>query len=247
MNAYISILLSLLAGLSTLIGCIFIFFKIKKVGEFIVFCLSLSMTIMILISLFDLIPNSISIIINKYNYIFGIIISILVFLLGYLFIDILNNRINKKEFNSPLHKIGILSMLSLMLHNIPEGIAVFIGSYTNINIGIKLFIAIVLHNIPEGIAIAVPLYYGGESRGKAFKLTLLSGLSEPIGALLSFIFLKRVINQLILSYVLLFVSGLMISLSINDIYKEIKSYRLNNQMIYGIITGFILSILLFLL
>ena len=206
--------------------------------------LSLSMTIMVLISILDLIPNSLNSIIDEYNLIYGLIISILVFLLGYLFISLLNNNLLIKN-KSSLYKIGILNMISLMLHNFPEGIAVFISSYTNVNIGIKIFIAIILHNIPEGISIAVPLYYGGESRGKVFKKTLLSGLAEPIGALLSFIFLKNIINQLILSYILLFISGLMISISINEIYIEIKSYKIKKEFYYGISLGFFLSLLLF--
>ncbi|MBR4178404.1 MAG: ZIP family metal transporter [Bacilli bacterium] len=244
MNPYICLTLSLLAGLSTLLGCIFIFIKVKKVGEYIVFSLSISMTIMILISLIDLIPTSLPVIINKYNYL-GIIISLLIFILGYLSIYMINKKLNYKDSN--LKRIGILSMISLIIHNIPEGIAVFMSSYTNISLGVKLFLAIVLHNIPEGIAISVPLYYGGESRGQVIKKTLISGLSEPIGALFSFLFIKERISQLFLAFILLFVAGLMISLSINDIYKEIKNYNKNKYILYGITTGIIISILLFLL
>ena len=245
MNQYISLLLSLLAGLSTLLGCIFIFFKIKKVGEYIVLSLSISMTIMISISILELIPNSIPIMIEKYNKI-GLILSILILIFGYLTTSIINNIINLPQDNN-LKKIGILSMLLLMLHNIPEGIAVYVSSYTNVSIGLKLFIAIVLHNIPEGIAISVPLYYGGESRGSVIKKTLIAGLSEPLGALFSLLILKEVIDEVFLSYILLFVAGLMISLSINDIYKEILSYNNNKYINYGIIIGILITLLLYLL
>lgn len=239
------LLLSFIAGLSTLIGCIFIFFKIKKVGEFICFSLSFSMTIMILVSIFDLMPNSINIIYNEYGKIYGIIFIILTFLLGYLTISKINSKISSN--NNSLYKIGILSMLSLMLHNFPEGIAVFISAVNDFKIGIKLAIAIILHNIPEGISIAVPLYYGGKSRGSAIKLTFISGIAEPIGALLSYIFLRNIINEIFLSFILLFVSGLMISLSINDIYNEIKKYHNLKYRYYGYILGIILFLLLYLL
>lgn len=128
-------------------------------------------------------------------------------------------------------------MISLILHNFPEGIAVFIGATTNINIGIKLCIAIMLHNIPEGIAISIPLYYSGVGKWKTFLYTLLSGLSEPIGALIAYFIIKDYINENMLAIVLTFVAGLMISLSLNDILKEIKKYKKFNYMIYGLISS----------
>ena len=235
------LLLSLISGLSTILGSIVIFFKIKKVGEFITFSLSLSMIIMIIISIFELIPQSLANIIEKYNYFYGITISILIFLLGYQSIYFINKRINS---NNSLYKIGILNLICLFLHNFPEGIAVFISAYNNIKIGIKLCFAIIIHNIPEGMIISVPLYYSGYSRGRVVLYTLISSLAEPLGALLSFLFLRKVISNLSISYILLFVSGLMISLAINDLLKEIISYNKKKYIILGIITGLIISMII---
>ena len=92
-NIYMSLLLSLIAGLSTVIGSLLIFIKIKRIGEFITFSLSFSIGIMTLISIFDLIPSSVPIIINKYYYLYGIPICILTFLLGYLSISKINKKI----------------------------------------------------------------------------------------------------------------------------------------------------------
>ena len=243
-NAIIPLLLSLLAGLSTLIGGLFIFIRTNKVGEFITLSLSLSLGIMISISILDLIPMSVPIILNNYGVIYGIIITILTFLLGYLFIYILEKRI--KNNNSNLYKIGIISMISMILHNFPEGIAVFMSAYTNLKLGIKMCAAIMLHNIPEGIAISIPLYYSGESRGSVIKKTLISGISEPIGALLSYIFLSRVINKLFLSFILIFVSGLMISLSINNILKELIKIGITKYIIIGLIISVVIALFIFL-
>lgn len=237
MNDLFPLLLSFIAGISTVLGSLFILFRIKKVGEFVVFSLSFSLGIMTLISLFDLIPSSYPVIINNYGFIYGIIIFILVFLLGYQSVKLINDRI--KDNDSSLYKIGILSMISLVLHNFPEGIAVFIGALTNTSIGIKLCIAIMLHNIPEGIAISVPLYYSGVEKKKVFMYTLLSGLSEPVGALLAYVILNDFINEVFLSVVLVFVSGLMISLSLNDILREIKKYNKFKYMIYGLLISFV--------
>ena len=237
MNDLFPLLLSFIAGISTVLGSIFILFKIKKVGEFVVFSLSFSLGIMTLISLFDLIPSSYPVIINNYGFIYGIIIFILTFSLGFQSVKLINDKI--KYNNSSLYKIGILSMISLVLHNFPEGIAVFIGALTNTSIGIKLCIAIMLHNIPEGIAISVPLYYSGVGKKRVLMYTLLSGLSEPVGALLAYFILKDFINEVFLSIVLVFVSGLMISLALNDILKEIKKYNKFRYMIYGLLVSII--------
>lgn len=236
-NIYMPLLLSLIAGLSTVIGSLLIFIKIKRIGEFITFSLSFSIGIMTLISIFDLIPSSVPIIINKYYYLYGIPICILTFLLGYLSISKINKKIDKSNNKSSLYKIGIVSMISLMLHNFPEGMAVFMGAYTNISIGIKLCIAIMLHNIPEGIAIAVPLYYSGVGKRKTFLYTLFSELTEPLGALLTYLLFKNYINDIFLSFVLLFVAGLMISLSINDMLKEALSYNKTKYIYIGILSS----------
>ena len=87
------LILSFIAGISTVIGSLFIFLKIKKVGEFIVFSLSFSLGIMTLISLFDLIPSSYLIIIDNYGFIYGIVIFILIFLLGYQSVKLINDKI----------------------------------------------------------------------------------------------------------------------------------------------------------
>ena len=240
MEIFGPLILSFIAGISTIFGALLIFLKIRKIDNFIVFCLSFSLTIMSLVSIFDLLPSSIPLIINNYGIYFGFIIIFLVFMLGYLSIYKINMQIEKgNSNNSSLFRIGLLSMISLMLHNFPEGIAVFVSAYTDINIGIKICIAIMLHNIPEGLAIAVPLYYSGVSKKESIVYTLVSGLSEPLGAIIAYIFLRNYINELLLSYILIFVAGLMISLSINDILKEVIKYKLYRYMIIGIISAFI--------
>ena len=237
MEIFGPIILPVISGLSTLLGTLIIFFNIKKVGEFITFSLSLSMTIMILISIFELIPESLNTIILKYNYFYGIILSILTFALGYQTVYFINKNIKS---NNNLYKIGIISIISMILHNFLEGSAVFITSYNSIKLGIKICSAIIVHNIPEGMIISIPLYYSGFSRGRVVLYTLIASISEPLGALLSYIFLRRIITNELLSFILLFVSGLMISISLNEILKEILSYNNKKYMIIGIIIGLLI-------
>lgn|SRR5574344_305642 len=238
------LLLSFVAGMSTLLGSIFIFFKIKKINELIVYSLSLSFVIMILVSIFDLLPESVINLTTYYSPVIGIILGTISFVLGYTTIIILNDKITQKS-SSNLRRIGLISIISIILHNFPEGIAVFMSAYSNINIGLKLFIAIILHNIPEGIIISVPLYYSGMSRGKVLKYTLLSGLSEPVGAILGYIILKDIMNIIVLSLILIYVAGLMISLCMNDILKEIIKYNNKKYITLGIISGVLLFSIIF--
>ena len=237
------LLLSLIAGISTVLGMVFLYIKTNKINEYIVFSLSLSFIILLCISLFDLIPNSLLYLIGNYKLILGVILSILVFILGFTLIDYINSKITIKN-NSSLYRVGILSMIALILHNVPEGIAIYISSNININYGIKLFIAIMIHNIIEGIIIAVPIYYSTNSKIKALLYTLIAGLSEPLGAVMSYLLLRNYLNELILSFILIFVSGLMINLAINDILKEALKYKKKLYMKLGIIIGLIIFIVL---
>lgn len=99
-------------------------------------------------------------------------------------------------------------------------------------------IALMIHNLPEGIAIAVPIYYATNSKYKAIKNTLISGLSELLGALLAYLFLYRFISDTMISIILLFVASIMISISINDIFEEARNYS-NKHTIIGFIVELI--------
>ena len=160
-NIIIPLILSTLAGLSTLIGAIPIFFKIKEknLNKFISFCLSFSIAIMISISILDLIPTSFFEIVNFYGIGKTLIILLIAFIISYIIITYLSSLVEKESKGIDLYKLGILNMIVLILHNLPEGIATFLSSYHSIDLGLRLSIAIMLHNIPEGISIAVPIYY----------------------------------------------------------------------------------------
>ena len=242
MNNFIyAFLISTIAGLSTLLGCLFIYIKTKNINRFLSISLSFSAIVMILISIFDLIPNSFFSLFFKYKYL-GLIISILSFIFGIYLIKISNKIMNRlEEKGSSLYKLGIISAMVLVLHNIPEGIITFLTSGNDLSLGIKIALAITLHNIPEGICIAVPIYYSTKSASRAVITTLISGLSEPLGAVLAYLFLYKYITTDILHIIFVLVAGIMISLSINEILKEsIKYSEKNNKYIYiGLLLGII--------
>lgn len=237
------ILITFIAGLSTLLGSIFIFVNIreKNINKFITFSLSLSLIIMILISITELIPSAIIDIFRSYSFFLALILVIFIPIIGYYVINLID-RISKNTNN--LYKLGIINMIVLILHNMPEGIITFLSSSQDTFLGIKLCIAIMLHNIPEGIAIAVPIYYGTKSKIKAIMMTLISGLSEPLGAILTYFIFKDYITSNTLSIILLLVGAIMITLSINKLFPEAEKLKEPKYIMIGIITGFILITLL---
>lgn len=238
-----ALLISTIAGMSTLLGGIVIFFNISnnKINKFITFCLSFSIAIMIGISITDLIPNSFFTILFNYKFIKALLIILLSFSLGIILIIIINKYVSDNK--DSLYKLGILSMITLMLHNFPEGIATFISSMSDASLGIKLSISIMLHNIPEGISIAVPIYYATKSKRKAIFHTFLSGFAEPLGAILAYIFLKNYVTNTTISIVLLFVAGLMITLSIHEMFPKALSYKENKHIYLGLCLGIVLIII----
>ncbi len=239
MKFLIPFIITIIAGLSTVFGYFAIYIKPKNIKKFISFSLSFSATIMILISITDLIPTSFFTIIENVRIGRALIIMVLCFFSGAYLINIVDKKIEKYEKNNDLYKVGILSAIVLMLHNLPEGIATFLSSCSDLKLGVTLSLAIMMHNIPEGICIAVPIYYSTHDKSRALKTTFLSGMSEVMGALISFIFLSRFITITIISFVLIMVSGIMISLAINQIYKEAFKYNKNLAFYLGIVLGFI--------
>lgn len=238
-----SLLVSTIAGLSTVLGGLVIFFKFKNnnIDKFITASLAFSLAIMIGISITDLIPNSTYVLLMEYGIGKGIIYSLIFFLLGIFLIKFLNKLMIKCELKkSDLYKLGILNMLALIIHNFPEGIATFMSSYKDINLGIKLALAIAFHNIPEGISIAVPIYYATGSKKDALTKTFLSGIAEPIGALIAYIFLSKFITNALISIILILVGGIMISLAIEVILPKAKKYNINFYLYLGFIIGVVL-------
>ena len=245
MNTVIPMLVSTIAGLSTLIGTTTIFFKVdkSKYNKFITFCLAFSIAIMIGISIFDLIPESFFQYFSVYGMSKSIILLIVAFLISYIFITVLSMIIKKETKKEDLYRLGILNMIVLIFHNMPEGIATFLSSYQDLSLGIKLAIAIMLHNIPQGISIAVPIYYSTRNKKLAFRNAFISGMAEPLGALLALVFLKNYISEMMISIILIIVAGLMITLSIQELLPESLKYKENKALYLGLASGAVLVLI----
>lgn len=237
-----ALLVSTIAGLSTMLGGLVIFFKFKEpnINKFITVSLAFSLAIMIGISITDLLPTSTHTLFLNQGIGKGIVLALSFFILGIILVKYLNKLIQKENNHNDLYKLGILNMLALILHNFPEGIATFMSSYQSLELGIKLSIAIAFHNIPEGISIAVPIYYATKSKKNALLKTFLSGIAEPIGAILAYIFLSRYITDTLISIILILVGGIMITLAIEVIFPKAKEYNLNKFLYLGMGLGIVL-------
>lgn len=235
-----ALILSTIAGLSTVFGSFIVFLKIKNTEKFITFCLSFTAIIMLGISILELFPESFFTLLEKYSFISTVNKVIIIFIIGIVVIKLINKLIDNQ---SSLYKIGVLNMIALMLHNFPEGITTFLTSLNDINLGLKISIAIMFHNIPEGIAIASPIYIATKSRKKAIIKTFISGISEPIGALVAYIFLKDYVNPYLISFVIIVVCAIMTSLSVEKLLPEAINHRNPKILLYGFISGIIILLL----
>ena len=235
MKILIPILITSIAGLSTLVGNILLFINSKYKDKLISFSMGLSFIVMFLLSIIELIPEGIRMVSNRLSLYEIYLYSLLLLVVGYLFVIFIDNKIDS---DSKLYKIGILSMIGLLVHNIPEGIICAISSYNNIDIGLKMSFMIMVHNIPEGIVISLPIYYSTGSRGKALLYTVVSSLGEILGAIITMLFLYRFINDYVMFVIYMVTSGIMITLSLGKILKEGISLKLFKWLILGILFGF---------
>lgn len=238
MSNFISFFLTSIAGLSTLLGAFIIFFSKKKSDSIIIGSLGFASGVMILVSFTDLIPNSFKLFNNVYSIIFSILLLLFAINIGIILSKCINKFI--PENNNNLYRVGILSMIAIVLHNIPEGMATYITNSTNITLGLSLTIAIAAHNIPEGISIAVPIFYSTGSKYKAFLYTFISGISELIGAIIAYLFLAPFINDTLMAFLYSIIAGIMIYLSITELLKTSLSYKNYKLTFIYFIIGIIL-------
>jgi zinc transporter, ZIP family len=142
-----------------------------------------------------------------------------------------------------LYSTGILLALGIAIHNLPEGFAVFISAASNLHLGTALAVAIAAHNIPEGIAVSIPIYYATRSKSKAFTLSLLSGIAEPIGALLGILILGSVLTDTTVNYLFSLVAGIMVFICFDELLPQAFSRKFHKHAISGIFFGIIVMII----
>jgi ZIP family zinc transporter len=248
-----ALLLAMGAGLSTTIGSL-LGIAVKRPGDrFMAFTLGLSAGVMLMVSFVELLPMAM----NTPGV--GFIGSQVAFFAGlgaYFLIDFFvpHEYIGQHDYpggeyplvRSPdskgpdprrLHRTAMLVALGISIHNFPEGMATFVGGMRDTNVGLAIAVAIAIHNVPEGIAISAPIYAATGSRRKAFLWSFFSGVSEIAGALLAALFLTPVLTEQVLAWVLAFVAGIMVLISIDELIPSAKSFDTEHAPVVGVLVG----------
>jgi ZIP family zinc transporter len=139
--------------------------------------------------------------------------------------------------NRKLLRMGSFAALAIAIHNFPEGLATFAGALQYPKLGASIAVAIAIHNIPEGISVAVPIYYATGSRRKAFSLSFLSGLSEPLGAVIGYIFLRAFFTATAFSILFATVGGVMVYVSLDELFPAAREHGSGHMSVGGLIAG----------
>ncbi len=248
--------LTLFAGLSTGIGSLMGFYAKKTNTKFLSAALGFSAGVMIYVSLVEIFVKARVSLEAAMGPKMGYLMTTIAFFVGIAIIAIIDKLVPSSENPHEIHdvselteeglaqrdrkkllRMGLFSALAITIHNFPEGIATFLGALQNPTLGISIAVAIAIHNIPEGIAVSVPVFYATGSRRKAFKLSFLSGLSEPVGAIIGFMLLKSFLNDVIFGFIFASVAGIMVYISLDELLPTAEKYGEHHIAIYGLIAG----------
>lgn len=255
-NVLLAFGLTLMAGLATGIGSILAFFTSRTNTKFLSLALGFSAGVMIYISMIEIFFKAQDSLISSLGETQGKWVTVISFFAGMILIALIDNFIPKhnnphelkkvEDMNKPaesvigdqsLMKMGVFAALAIGIHNFPEGIATFVSALNDPALGISIAIAVAIHNIPEGIAVSVPVYFATGSRKKAFKLSFLSGLSEPLGALVAFLILMPFLNDFVFGIIFAAVAGIMVFISLDELLPAAKKYDEAHTSIYGLMAG----------
>lgn len=258
-NILLALFLTLLAGLSTAIGGLISILAPNTNKKFLSAALGFSAGVMIYVSMVEIFFKAESALILELGMKNGKIINVISFFAGMIIIAIIDRLIpseqNPHEIKTEenyksikLIRMGLFTAIAIGVHNFPEGLATFISAMQSPSVAIPIVVAIAIHNIPEGIAVAMPIYHATGSKSKAFKLSLLSGLAEPFGAIIGFVILMPIMNDIVFGIIFAAVAGIMVFISIDELLPAAREYGKHHLSIYGMISGMIvmaISLLMF--
>lgn len=260
-NFWMAFGLTLFAGLSTGIGSSIAFFVKGKNTRFLTFSMGFAAGVMLYVSFMEIFPHALHELGHHHQKYIGVIAFFGgMFLVG-LIDKIVPHDENPHEFmseeeqeeaaeivqkakqqhkpvqNKKLMRVGLMTALALALHNFPEGIATFVSALEDVSLGITIAFAIALHNIPEGIAVSMPVYYATGSKRKAFWYSFLSGVVEPLGAIVGYFLLMPYLNDTVMAVLLAGVAGIMVFISVDQLLPASEEYGDHHISIYGMVGG----------
>lgn len=263
----VAFLLTIFAGLATGIGGLIVVFSKTTTRRFLSICLSFAAGVMIYISFAEVLFSAFtdmeeilyydevyhyegwSVLIITVSFFVGILLMALVDKLiphDEEIVEMLDAKTNdelEKQYalveKKELKRTGLLSMFAVSLHNLPEGLMVFMAALVDPSMGLGIAIAIAIHNIPEGIAIATPIYYATGSKKKALGYSIISGLTEPLGALIAWVLFLRVFDQIedIFPIVFAVIGGIMVFVAIHQLLPAAQKYGKHHSVMRWLFYG----------
>ncbi len=250
----IAFALTLFAGLSTGIGSTIAFLAKSTNTKFLSVALGFSGGVMIYLSFVEIFPEAKEILSAEVGLHGGYLLTVLAFFTGILFIAVIDKLVpefenphelkrveqmydKEQHKNKKLYRMGMMSALAITLHNFPEGLATFMAALQDIRLGLPIAIAIAIHNIPEGIAVSVPIHHATGSKRKAFTYSFLSGLAQPVGALVGFFILMPFLNQVVFGFLFAAVAGIMVFISLDSLLPAAREYGEPHLALYGLSGG----------
>ena len=252
-NLLLAFSLTAFAGLSTGFGSFLAFFGKRENKLFLSVALGFSAGVMMYVSFVEMLPKALELLEPAHGEHGAAWIMAAGFFAGIFFIGGIDRLVpdyeNPHEIRSvedmqpddrarrKLHRMGIFSALAIAIHNFPEGMVTFFATLHDPALGVAIAVAVALHNIPEGIAVAVPIYYATGSRKKAFWLSLLSGLAEPLGAVIGYLILRPFFSDTVFGLVFAGVAGIMVFISLDELFPAAKEYDQGHAPIYALIAG----------
>ncbi|MDP8262346.1 MAG: zinc transporter ZupT [Candidatus Ancaeobacter aquaticus] len=257
-NVVFAFVLTLCAGLATGIGGAIAFLAKRTNTKLLSFALGLSAGVMIYVSFVEILFKAKEALVLQLGNAYGGWATIGSFFGGIAFIGIIDMLVpafenphelrrveevddsQQMEKQRKLYRMGIFSAIAIAIHNFPEGLATFAAALKDPQIGFPIAIAIAIHNIPEGIAIAIPIYYAVGSKKKAFFYSFLSGLAEPLGALIGFGFFLMFFTDIMFGIVFAAVAGIMVYISLDELLPAAREYGKGHLAIGGLICGMLI-------
>lgn len=260
--------LTVFAGLSTGIGSVIAFFAKRTNTKFLSIALGFSAGVMIYVSFIEIFFKAKDSLVGVYGEITGSWITVASFFGGIIIIALIDKSVPHLENphearivenienvsektikdTKKLMNTGLYVALAIAIHNFPEGIATFISAIKDPSLGIAIAVAVAIHNIPEGIAVSVPIYFATGNKKKAFLYSFLSGVSEPVGAILAYLILMPFLNDVVFGILFSGVAGIMVFIALDELLPASREYGESHLSLYGLLSGMAvmaLSLLLF--
>ena len=252
-NVLFAFFITLLAGLATGVGSIMSLVSRKFNPKFLALSLGFSAGVMIYVSFVEILVKAKDSLIAAHGEQNAYLFTTIGFFLGIIVIALIDRFVPSSENPHEIHnleiknqtqlkdkklmRMGLFSALAIAIHNFPEGLATFFAALQDPSLGISIAVAIAIHNIPEGIAVAIPIYYATKNRKKAFSLSFLSGLAEPIGALVGYFLLREYLTDSMFGFVFASVAGIMVFISLDELLPTAEEYGQHHIAIWGVIGG----------